>query len=167
MPFLSDALTVYGRLGLRRNAWDRVQAGAQIAEERAAALAAASASAPLHERLSDFLGAAIAERRALVENMLAARRSAQRGDVSASTLRELRGAERRSRVSLMRTLHAMGDELAAAAGDVDAHALRTMWLTTVNSLLAIDQARPPSHGMHELFRPTARASVPRQLFTQL
>lgn len=118
-----------------------MQAGAQIAQERAAALAAASGSAPLHERLSDFLGAAIAERRALVENMLATRRSALRGDVSTGTLRELRAAERRSRVSLMRTLHAMGDELAAAAGDVDAHALRTMWLTTVNSLLAIDQAR--------------------------
>lgn len=125
-----------------------VQAGAQIVQERATALAAASASAPLHERLSDFLGAAIAERRALVENMLAARRSTQRGDVSANTLRELRAAERRSRVSLMRTLHAMGDELAAAAGDVDSRALRTMWLTTVNSLLAIDQVPPPPPQTH-------------------
>lgn len=120
-----------------------LQAGAQIVQERAAALAAASASAPLHERLSDFLGAAIAERRALVENMLAARRSALRGDVTTATLRELRTAERRSRVSVMHTLHAMSDELAAAASDADAHALRMMWLTTVNSLLAIDQARPP------------------------
>ena len=119
-----------------------MQGRSQINEQRAAALAAAGAAEsapPLRDRLADFLSLAVAERRALVENMLAAQRSVDRGDVSSATLRELRRAERDSRVQLMHSLLAMGRELAAATGERDAAALRTTWITSVNSLLAIDQ----------------------------
>jgi hypothetical protein len=117
-----------------------VQVGS-LASEQVAALAAAApvATAPLHDRLIDFLTHAVAERRALVENMLAAQRSAAQGDVSAATLRALRRDERESRLRLMRSLLAMGGELAAAAKGEEIPALRSMWLTSVNSLLAIDQ----------------------------
>lgn len=121
-----------------------VQGHSRINEESATALAAAGAAEsapPLRERLADFLSLAVAERHALVENMLAAQRNVDRGDVPPATVRELRRAERDSRVQLMHSLLAMGQELAAATSESDAAALRTTWITSVNSLLAIDQVR--------------------------
>lgn len=115
-----------------------------VDEQEAAwrALLVASASTPaVQQRLSDFLRAAVAERQALVRTMRAAQRS---GDLAPAAVASLKAAERESRLRLLQSLLDMGREVAAegaaAAPDVQA-AFRRTWLSSVNSLLAIDQVR--------------------------
>lgn len=121
----------------------RVQAGQQIVAEKEAAwhaLLAAGGDASVHGRLADFLLHAVAERKVLVENMLAAQHA---GEVDADTVAELRTQEVASRLRLMRSLLHMGQEVAAAGESDSQQALRATWLHSVNSLLAIDEVQPP------------------------
>jgi hypothetical protein len=95
------------------------------------------AGAPeLQRRLSEFLHHAIAERKVLVENMLAVQHA---GEVSAATMGELKQQERESRLRLMRSLLDMGNEVASVDDSDVQKAMQVTWLLSVNSLLAIDQ----------------------------
>jgi hypothetical protein len=116
-----------------------MQAGQQIVQLKEAvwrALLRSSRDNELHERLANFLQLAVAERQVLIENLLAAQHA---GEVDAPTAQELRRQELASRLRLMRSLLQVGEEVASLAGADSQQTVREMWLSSVNSLLAIDE----------------------------